>query len=124
MSGRTRKVESQLKEIIGQEVCFLSDPRIKGLVTVTGVRVSPDLSGATVYYSVLSGEDLEGAREGLNRAAGRIQAVVGAQTRLKRTPRLRFEPDPVVESVGRIEAALRDVRETRETEADADEHDR
>src|SRR3712207_2345886 len=111
MSGRTRKVESQLKEIVGEEVGALSDPRIQGIVTVTGVRVSPDLAYATVFYSVLSGEDLEGAREGLQSAAGRIQAVVGAQTRLKRTPKLHFEPDPVVENVDRIEAALKEIRD-------------
>ena len=121
MSGRTRKVESQLKEIVGEEVGALSDPRIKGLVTVTGVRVSPDLAQATVFYSVLSGDDLEGAREGLQSAAGRIQAAVGAQTRLKRTPRLHFEPDPVVENVEKIEATLRDIRETGE---DADENEK
>jgi ribosome-binding factor A len=114
MSGRTRKVESQLKEIVGEEAAALSDPRISGLVTITGVRVSPDLKQATVFYSVLSSKDLEGAREGLQSAAGRIQASVGAQTRLKRTPRLFFEPDPVVENVGRIEAALRDIRGTEE----------
>ncbi|MDQ3891890.1 MAG: 30S ribosome-binding factor RbfA [Actinomycetota bacterium] len=113
--GRTRKVESQLKEIVSEEVATLSDPRIRGLVTVTGVRVSPDLSTATVFYSVLSDDDLEGAREGLQSAAGRIQGVVGAQTRLKRTPRLRFEPDPVVENVDRIEAALKDIREAGES---------
>src|SRR5215212_2514866 len=110
VSGRTRKVESQLKEIVGEEASALSDPRIQGLVTVTGVRVSPDLAQATVFYSVLAGADADGAREGLNSAAGRIQAAVGAQTRLKRTPRLRFEPDPVVEQVSRIENALREVR--------------
>ncbi len=114
MSGRTRKVESQLKEIISEEVASLSDPRINSLVTVTGVRVSPDLAQATVFYSVLLGEDQEGAREGLQSAAGRIQSQVGVQTRLKRTPRLRFEPDPVVENVGKIEAALRNLRETGE----------
>ena len=118
MSRHTRKVESQLKEIVGEEVATLSDPRVRGLVTVTGVRVSPDLSTATVFYSVLSEEDREVAREGLQSAAGRIQGSIGAQTRLKRTPRLRFEPDPVVENVGRIEAALKDVSETRE-DADA-----
>ncbi len=120
MSDRIRKIESQLKEIVGEEVGSLSDPRIKGLVTVTGVRVSPDLRQAMVFYSVLSDEDFEGAREGLQSAAGRIQAALGAQTRLKRTPRLRFEPDPTVENVGRIETALRNVRERGE---DAGTHD-
>lgn len=110
MSGRTRKIESQLKEIVGEEVASLSDPRIRGLVTVTGVRVNPDLSGATVFYSLLAGEDAEEAREGLSSAAGRVQAAVGAQTRLRRTPRLRFEPDPVVERASSVDAALREVR--------------
>ena len=110
MSGRTRKIESQLKEIVGEEVAALADPRIRGLVTVTAVRVSPDLAAATVFYSVLSGEDVEEAREGLQSAAGRVQAAVGAQTRLRRTPRLRFEPDPVVDRATRLESALREVR--------------
>jgi len=110
MSEHTRKVESQLKEIVGEEVATLSDPRIQGLITVTAVRVSPDLAQATVFYSVLMGADAQEAQEGLHSAAGRIQVAVGAQTRLKRTPRLRFEPDPVVEQVARIETALREVR--------------
>jgi ribosome-binding factor A len=117
VSGRTRKVESQLKEIVGEEVAALSDPRIRGLVTVTGVRVSPDLASATVFYSVLSREDAVEARKGLQSAAGRVQAAVGAQTRLRRTPRLRFEPDPVVEQVSRVESALREVK------ADDDAHE-
>jgi ribosome-binding factor A len=110
VSGRARKVESQIREIVGEEVTTLSDPRIQGLVTITGVRVSPDLANATVFYSVFSPESAEEAREGLQSAAGRIQAAVGAQTRLKRTPRLLFEPDPVVEQATRIESALREVR--------------
>jgi ribosome-binding factor A len=96
VSGRVRKVESQIREIVGEEVATLSDPRIRGLVTVTGVRVSPDLANATVFYSVLSGESAEEAQEGLQSAAGRIQAALGAQTRLKRA--------------NRIESALREVR--------------
>jgi ribosome-binding factor A len=115
MSERTRKVESQLKEITGEEVAALSDPRIQGLVTVTGVRVSPDLAHATVFFSVLAGVDAEAAHEGLQSAAGRIQGAVGGQTRLKRTPILHFEPDPVVESATRIEAALREVRTDDDT---------
>jgi ribosome-binding factor A len=116
--SRTRKVESQLKEIVGEEVSALSDPRIQGLVTVTGVDVSPDLAQATVFYSVLAGTDAQQAGEGLTSAAGRIQAAVGAQTRLKRTPRLRFEPDPVVEQVTRIETALREVRPVEDPHAE------
>lgn len=114
MSERTRKIESQLKEIVGGELSSLSDPRINGLVTVTAVRVSPDIANATVFYSLLAGEDAEEAQAGLDSAAGRVQAAVGRQMRIRRTPRLRFEPDPVVQKVGRIDAALRDIRKTGE----------
>lgn len=117
MSERTRKVSSQLREIVSEEVHALSDPRIRGLVTVTEVRVSPDLAHATVFYSVLEGEDEAAAHEGLQSAAGRIQGAVAHQTRLKKTPRLHFEPDPVVENAMNIEAALREVRASE----DADE---
>jgi ribosome-binding factor A len=116
--GRTRKVESQLKEIVGERLAVLSDPRIKGLVTVTAVRVSPDLAHATVFYSVLAGADEGEVQRGLASAAGRVQAAVAEQTRLKRTPRLRFEPDPVVEQVARIETALREVRSVDDPNAD------
>lgn len=121
MSGRTRKIESQLREIVGEEVDLLSDPRIHGLVTVTGVRVSPDLAHATVFYSVLAEETEENAHQGLQSAAGRIQEAVARQTRMKRTPRLNFEPDPAVAYATRIEAALQEVKETNTT--DADEND-
>jgi len=112
VSERTRKVESQLKEIVGEQLDSLSDPRLNGMVTVTAVRVSPDLARATVYYSLLAGGDPEEVHEGLGSAAGRMQASIGRQTRLKRTPKLDFEPDPVVERAGRIEAALRDIKAT------------
>lgn len=116
MSERTRKVESQLKEIVGVEVAELSDPRVHGLVTVTAVRVSPDLAHATVLYSVIdeSPEAADDAKVGLQSAAGRIQATVGAQTRMRRTPRLRFEPDPMIERTQSIEKALREVRDGNE----------
>jgi len=109
-SSRTRKIESQIKEIAGEHLDGLSDPRIQGLVTVTGVRVSPDLAHARVYYSTLSGGDEGEIAEGLQSSAGRLQSAVGSQTRLKRTPRVSFEPDPAVEHATRIDEALREVR--------------
>jgi ribosome-binding factor A len=109
MSERLRRVESQLKEIIGEEVDTLSDPRVRGLVTITGVKVTPDLGRATVYYSMIQGA--EDAGEGLQSAAGKIQSSINRQTHLKRTPKLFFEPDPVVERAEKIEAALKEIRQ-------------
>ncbi len=117
---RVRRIADRIKVTVAEMLeRRIKDPRL-GFVTVTDARVTNDLAHATVFYSVLAGEDAHEAHEGLQSAAGRIQAALGAQTRLKRTPRLRFEPDPVVENVGRIEAALRDVKERGE---DAGTHD-
>ena len=109
MSDRLRKIESQLKEIIGEEVDALSDPRISGPVTVTEVKVTPDVGRATVYYTLIGGG--EEAQEGLQSAAGRIQATINAQTHLRRTPRLFFEPDPIVDQAASVEAALKEIRQ-------------
>lgn len=113
-SSRTRKIESQIKEIVSEHLDGLADPRIRGLVTVTGVRVSPDLAHARVYYSLLAEGDEREAAEGLQSAAGRLQSAVGARTRLRRTPRISFERDPAVDHATRIDAALREVREDAE----------
>lgn len=118
-SSRTRKIESQIKEIAGDHLDGLSDPRVQGLVTVTGVRVSPDLAHAKVYYSTLAGGDEREFAEGLQSSAGRLQSAVGAQTRLRRTPRISFEPDPAVEHATRIDAALREVREDAGEDAES-----
>ena len=48
--------------------------------------------------------------------APQVQAAVGQQTRLRRTPRLRFEPDPVVDRAMSIEAALREVRNSDDSD--------
>ena len=75
----------------------LKDPRI-GFVTVTGVETSPDLRHARVFVSVLGSESKRrDTLAGLNSAHGVLQARIGREVRLKRTPRLSFEYDPSVE---------------------------
>ena len=52
MTGRMRRVNEALREVLSEAIGSLKDPRI-GFVTVTGVDTSPDLRQATVYVSVL-----------------------------------------------------------------------
>src|SRR6202044_1638924 len=55
-SGRMRRVDEAIRQVIGDAVAGdLKDPRV-GFVTVTDVRTSPDLSHARVYVSVLGGD--------------------------------------------------------------------
>ncbi|HUK65712.1 MAG TPA: 30S ribosome-binding factor RbfA [Anaeromyxobacteraceae bacterium] len=90
----------------------LKDPRIKGLVTVTGVKMASDLKDVTAYVSVL-GEDGVRAEtlEGLAAAAGYLQREVAKRLKLRYVPHLRFAYDPSVAEGDKIERILKELRE-------------
>ncbi len=92
-----RRVNEAVRAVVAEAVGELQDPRI-GLVTVTGVRISPDLREGIVYVSVLGNERKRRATlEGLASAHGIVQARIARELRMKRTPQLAFEYDPLVE---------------------------
>jgi ribosome-binding factor A len=92
-----RRVNESVRAVVAEGVGALKDPRI-GMVTVTGVRVTPDLAEATVYFSVLGSEKKRRATlAGLESAHGVLQAQIGRQLNLRRTPTLTFSYDPSVE---------------------------
>jgi ribosome-binding factor A len=97
MPDRMRRVNEALKEVLSEGVGELKDPRI-GFVTVTGVETSADLRHARVFVSVLgSDRKRERSLAGLEAAHGVLQARIGRELRMKRTPQLTFEYDPSVE---------------------------
>jgi ribosome-binding factor A len=97
MTERMRRVNEAVRQVLSASLGELKDPRI-GFVTVTGVQTSPDLREARVFVSVLGSEkDRKRALEGLAAAHGVLQARLGTELRMKRTPLLTFEYDPSVE---------------------------
>jgi len=97
VTERMRRVNESVKEVLANALPELKDPRI-GFVTITGVETSPDLRHARVFVSVL-GSERKRARslQGLDAAHGILQARLGRELRMKRTPQLAFEYDPTVE---------------------------
>jgi ribosome-binding factor A len=92
-----RRVNEAVRAVVAEAVRDLKDPRI-GLVTVTGVAVTPDLREATVYVSVLGGERARRTSlDGLASAHGVLQARIGRELSLRRTPTLTFAYDEAVE---------------------------
>lgn len=117
-------VRKAIADLVDSEV---ADPRL-AFVTFTEAQVTPDHEHALVYYSVLDpslvrrdprrtgGDRVPTAAEvadGLASAAPRIQGMVSRRAKLRTTPQLRFEPDPVVEQAARVDELLRDI-ETRD----------
>jgi ribosome-binding factor A len=89
----------------------LKDPRV-GLVTITGVKMSPDLREARVYWTV-HGEDAvrNQTARGIEAARGWLRRVVGATLGLRVVPDLHFTYDEAIDRGDRIERLLREVRE-------------
>jgi ribosome-binding factor A len=97
MTERMRRVNESVRQVLAEAVGDLKDPGI-GLVTVTGVVTSADLRYATVYVSVFGSElKRERSLARLEAAHGVLQARLGRELRMKRTPQLTFEYDPTVE---------------------------
>ena len=105
-----RRVNRAVQEVVSAHIAEdLKDPRI-GFVTVTGVETSVDLRSARVFVSVLGGEaELEAAMAGLASARGFLQAQVGSELRMKRTPTLDFVHDDSIDTGMRMERLLADV---------------
>ena len=111
MTGRMRRVNEALREVLSEGIGSLKDPRI-GFVTVTGVDTSPDLRQATVYVSVLGSEKKRDATlAGLQSSHGVLQSRVNHELHLKRTPQLTFEYDPTVERGVRLSRLIDELNE-------------
>ena len=100
--GRPQK----LGDLIQRE---LRDPRV-GMITITGVDVSPDFSHAKVFFTVLEKQRLDDAREGLRRAAGFLRSQLARRIKLYTTPELRFEYDESVERGDRLSRLIDSVK--------------
>ena len=99
------------------------DPGI-GFVTLTRVKVSPDLQQARVFYTMLGDaakrKDTERA---LVRATPFLRRQIGARMRLRRVPEIRFEFDESVENQDRIERILLELKSEREERGPAEAAD-
>jgi ribosome-binding factor A len=118
-------VQRELSELIRQE---LKDPRLGGLVTISAVKVSPDLGYADVYVTVmgreLSDDQNEQAHqqtlEVLNKASGFLRQELSRRIKTRITPRLRFHYDKTNAygnyMFGLIAEAVKDLPERKEDE--------
>ncbi len=79
-------------------------------VTVTEVRVSPDLRQATVYVVPLGGGQTAEVVRALAGASGYFQAQLGSMIESKFTPRLVFRADESFDSADRVDALIREAR--------------
>ncbi|HEX9123327.1 MAG TPA: 30S ribosome-binding factor RbfA [Actinomycetota bacterium] len=108
---RPSRVSEEFREILAEEIPKLKDPRI-GFVTVTYVKMTPDLRRARVFYTAMGDErERRATAAGLLSARAHLRQVVGSQVRMKVLPELEFEEDRALETAERIEHLLKELHE-------------
>lgn len=104
--GRPERVAEEVREVLAEEIARLKDPRV-GFVTVTGVRMNPDLRRAWVFYTSYGDESAKaGTRAALRSARSHLRSAVGREIRLKFLPELEFEEDVTIETGERIDRLI------------------
>ena len=112
-SGRPQKlgdqIQRELSDLLQRE---LRDPRV-GMVTSTSVDVSPDLSHAKVFFTVLDKQNLPQTIKGLTRSAGFLRSQLARRFKMYTTPELRFVYDESVERGDRLSRLIDSVIEKK-----------
>ena len=117
MTARSSRPPSQRQLRVGEELRHalarilardeLRDPVLaKTTITVTEVRVSPDLKNATAFVVPLGGTEMASVTAALNHAAGFLRSQVGREMTLRHVPRLGFEADLSFDQAGRVSEIL------------------
>ena len=104
-------IQRKLAQIIPQEV---KDPRLKGFITISAVKVAADLGHAKVYFTVFN-DDRTVAASILNAAAGYLRSALARSITLRTVPQLHFVYD---ESIEYGERLTRLIDKANDTSAD------
>lgn len=110
--SRPERVGQEIQAALGQILTRgeLRDPRI-GFITITGVKVSPDLRVAKVFYSMMGDEKQRAdTQKGLEAAKGFLRREVTAAVQLRVSPEIFFSFDESVGEGDKIDRLLREVR--------------
>jgi ribosome-binding factor A len=112
MSIRTERVASVIKQRIGEILIHdYSDPS-NGFITVTDVKMTPDLKIARVYFSVFGSEEIqERAMKMLEGEKQHIRGMVASYVQLKFAPTLQFYLDHTLEEADRINRLINKIHQ-------------
>src|SRR3954451_25235878 len=122
------EVRHALSHILTFEMDRLDDPDLYGKsVTVTEVRISPDLRNATAFVvplgATIEGYDAKPLIKALNRAAGYFRGMLAREVRMQFSPTIRFKLDESFDEASRIEAALHNPAVAQDLRDDDDDED-
>ena len=108
--ARLGRVNEELMKAISHIITYeLKNPDVTGMISVTRVKVTPDLKYAKVYVSILNPKSVEETIKGLKESAGFIRSQVAKTVNLRITPELVFEYDDSIEHGEKIDNILKQI---------------
>jgi ribosome-binding factor A len=112
LSHRAERIAEQLREEVSQIISTeIADPGV-GLVTVTRVKISPDLSLARVYWTIIGNEEEQKkTQKALARAASYVRHLLSLRMSLRRSPEVQFVYDRSVAAQDRVEEILQEIKQ-------------
>jgi len=112
MNRRPDRVAEAIREAVAMFLAEgVKDPRVTGLVTVTGVDVTRDLRHARVHVSIMGTEtEKTSTMEGLASVAGHLRGRLARSLQLRSTPELEFKYDASIAHAARIDSLLEQIR--------------
>ncbi|MCA9274751.1 MAG: 30S ribosome-binding factor RbfA [Phycisphaerales bacterium] len=124
MRRRSLQIASNIqRELQNRLARGLSDPRIKGLITVTRVELSDDLKHAKAFISVMPDQHAKLTMHGLTSATGKLRREVMDRIHIKEMPTLRFVYDEGHKAQMEVMALLEKDRQQREERQPSDAED-
>lgn len=109
--NRLGRINEELKKEISNIISFdLKNPNVTGLISVTGVKITPDLKYAKVFVSILNAENTKTTFENLKKSAGFIRTEIAKRVNLRITPEIIFEIDDSMEYGAKMDKLIEEVR--------------
>lgn len=115
---RLGRINEELKKEISKIITFeLKDPNITGLISVTKVKITPDLKYAKVYVSILNSKNNEKTLQGLKDSSGFIKTLIAKTINLRITPQLIFEFDDSIEYGMKIDSIIKELNISKKNDS-------
>ena len=106
-SNRIGRINEEIQRELATLIRTVKDPRVHGLVSITGVDTTSDLRYSKIYVSVLDKSDVSEVVKGLKSAGGYLRLELGAALKLRYTPELQFVEDDSIGQGAHILSMLR-----------------
>ncbi len=106
-SNRIGRINEELQRELASLIRTVKDPRVTGMISVTGVDTTADLKYAKVYISLLDKTNAKEVMRGLKSASGYLRRELGRELQLRAIPELEFIQDDSIDKGAHILEILR-----------------